>query len=132
MARGKCHPVHKKGSKIDRRNYRPISLTSVICIILEKIIKADILSYLIRNQLITKAQFGFVPNKFCTTNLLESLDTITKTLSDKNVMDIVFLDFAKAFDKVKHQYLIIKLANYGIEGNLLDWIKSFLKTAGKE
>ena len=41
-------------------------------------------------------------------------------------MDIVFLDFAKAFDKVNHQYLITKLANYGIEGNLLDWIKSFL------
>ena len=70
---------------------------------------------------------SFVLKKSCTTNLLESMDTITKLLDEKNDLDIIFLDFAKAFDKVNHQYLITKLANYGIEGNLLNWIISFLK-----
>ena len=86
---------------------------------MEKMIKHEVLKHCINKILLSDAQHGFVPNKSCTTNLLESLDMMTKTLDNKIEMDLIFLDFVKAFDKVNHQLLKLKLENYGIKGNLL-------------
>ena len=97
----------------------------------KKKIKADILSYLVQNKLISKTQHGFVPNKSCTTNLLESLDTMKKILDDKLDLDFIFLGSAKAFDNVNCQYLIVKLASHDIEGALLNWIEPFLNNRRK-
>ena len=98
-------PVFKKGSTLDPNNYRQISLTSVVCKLMEKLVKHEIVIYCIRNKLFSDSQHGFVPNKPCITNLLESLDMMTKNLDSKVEMDLIFLDFAKAFDKVNHQLL---------------------------
>ena len=107
-------------------NYRPVSLTSVPCKIMEKLVKKAIVNHLEANDLISKHQHGFVNKKSCVTNLLECLDYSTKTMSEKNFIDIILLDFAKAFDKVPHRRLLKKIENYGINGRLLLWIKAFL------
>ena len=94
---------------------------------MEKLVKHEIVIHCIENKLFSDSQHGFVPNKSCTTNLFESLDMMTKNLDSKVEMDLIFLDFSKAFDKSNHQLLAFKLENYGINGNLLGWINSFLK-----
>ena len=122
-----CLTSLQKSSTLDPNNYRQISLTSVVCKLMEKMIKHEVLKHCINKRLLSDALHGFVPNKSCTTNLLESLYMMTKTLDNKIEMDLIFLDFAKAFDKVNHQLLKLKLENYGIKGNLLSWISSFLE-----
>ena len=82
------------------------------------------MSHLYKNDLITKRQHGFVRNKACSTNLLESFDMWTKAVSEKQGMDIVFLDYAKAFDKVSHKMLLHKLESYGIGGKLNGYVLS--------
>jgi hypothetical protein len=119
-------PLHKKGSRLDPANYRPVSLTSISCKILERIIRDTVLDHLYKNDLIAKQQHGFVRNKACVTNLLETMDTITNSLAYKKWIDIIFLDFAKAFDKVPHRRLIHKLEANEISGNILKWIVNFL------
>jgi retron-type reverse transcriptase len=76
--------------------------------------------------LIVPGQHGFVPNKACVTNLFETLDLITDALKRRNSVDLVLLDFAKAFDKVSHAKLIQKLEAYGINKTLVKLIESFL------
>jgi retron-type reverse transcriptase len=118
-------PLFKKGSRFERSNYRPVSLTSTICKILESIIRDKVMKYLQLNKLIVPSQHGFVPNKACVTNLLETLDIITDAINKGYSVDLVLLDFAKAFDKVSHSKLIQKLEAYGVNSILVKWIKSF-------
>ncbi|XP_065640687.1 probable RNA-directed DNA polymerase from transposon BS [Hydra vulgaris] len=120
-------PLFKKGDKKDPLNYRPISLTSIPSKIIEKIIRKKLIIYITENNLLTSQQHGFIQNKGCLTNLLETFDIITTEIENGYPVDILFLDFAKAFDKVPHYRLIHKISNYGIKGNILNWIDSFLK-----
>ncbi len=123
-----CPIYKKKGDKLAACNYRPVSLTSILCKILEGIIRTKIEKYLYDNCIITNKQHGFVKQKSCTTNLLETLDVISYSISNNKPVDVVYLDFAKAFDTVPHRRLLHKLDAYGIKGKLLDWIKSFLSS----
>jgi hypothetical protein len=120
-------PLHKKGSRLDPANYRPVSLTSVTCKVMERIIRDTILDHLYSNDLVSVHQHGFVRKKACVTNLLESLDSITCSLAYKKWVDVILLDFAKAFDKVPHKRLVHKLEAYGFTGCLLKWVKDFLR-----
>ena len=119
-------PLFKKGKKTDAANYRPISLTSVVCKVMEKIVKKSLMEFLNKNELISIRQHGFVNNKACITNLLEGADLVTKNLAEKNSVDLLLLDFAKAFDKVPHNLLEYKLKKFGINGDVLNWITAFL------
>ena len=121
-------PIHKKGSKLDPNNYRPVSLTSIICKILEKFVKAAIMNHMKRNKLICEQQHGFVDNKSCVTNLLESVETITWHMWKHEPLDILFLDFAKAFDSVPHKRLLMKLKAYGISEQIVAWVRAFLSS----
>ena len=118
--------IQKKGSKRDVRNYRPVSLTSVICKMLEAIIKNHMLHHLESNSLLSDHQYGFRPGRSCELQLLRIVNEWTLCLDERKPIDILYLDFQKAFDKVPHKRLISKLQAYGIDGNLLSWIKSFL------
>ena len=118
--------IHKKGSKRDVRNYRPVSLTSVICKMLEAIIKNHILHHLELHSLLSDHQYGFRPGRSCELQLLRIVNEWTLCLDERKPIDILYLDFQKAFDKVPHIRLISKLQAYGIDGNLLSWINSFL------
>ena len=119
-------PVHKKGSKAEAENYRPISLTSHIIKIFERLIRKHIVQHLEANQLICKNQHGFQKCKSCLTQLLPHIDHIIKNLQNNTDTDVIYLDYAKAFDKVDHQILLQKLYSYGIRGKLLEWLKSYL------
>lgn len=119
-------PLFKKGIKSDSGNYRPVSLTSVICKIFETIVKNHITDYLENEGLLSKHQYGFRKGKSCTTNLLDFYNCVTKELDLRNSVDIVYIDFQKAFDKVPHQALLHKLKRIGIQGSTFEWIKNWL------
>jgi hypothetical protein len=93
-------PIFKKGSKKIAGNYRPISLTCISCKIMESILKDDIIAHLKRNHVITNNQHGFTKGWSCSTNLLEFMERVTKAADEGKAVDIIYLDFAKAFDKV--------------------------------
>ena len=120
-------PVHKKDSKAEAANYRPISLTSHVIKIFERLVRIHIVQHLQENKLICKNQHGFQKCKSCLTQLLPHIDFIIKNLQNNNDTDVIYLDYAKAFDKVDHQILLEKLFSYGIRGKLLKWIESYLK-----
>ena len=111
-------PIFKKGSKSKASNYRPISLTSQPVKILESIIRSKILQYLSDNSVITHGQHGFVSKKSCFTNLLETFEDWTLAVDLGYGIDVIYLDYSKAFDSVPHLRLIEKLAGYGFSGKL--------------
>ena len=119
-------PLYKKGSKNIPSNYRPVSLTSVVCKILESIIKDAISTHLESNSLIKSSQHGFSSGKSCLTNLLIYLEQVTSEIDKGIPVDTLYLDFAKAFDKVPHHRLIEKIAANGIGGKISKWIQSWL------
>jgi len=93
---------------------------------MEKIVKKALLKHLESNGLLTEKQHGFVPNRSCVTNMLIFMDSLTEAHDNGHISDVVFFDFAKAFDKVPHRPLLQKLVAYGIDGQILKWISSFL------
>ncbi|KAK3101483.1 hypothetical protein FSP39_003928 [Pinctada imbricata] len=119
-------PIHKKGAKHNVSNYRPISLTSIMCKSLEKIIRDQIMSYMESNNLFTEHQHGFRSGHSCVTQLIEVIDNWTEELDKHNSVDTIYLDFQKAFDKVPHRRLLHKLKSYGICGSLYNWLEDFL------
>jgi hypothetical protein len=119
-------PIFKKGSRTIAANYRSVSLTSIFCKLMEKIVRRHFMTYLEQRNFIVKAQHGFVSKKSCTTNLLEALDILTKSLSDGLPVDLVYLDILKAFNMVPHRRLLHKLKGYGEKDDLLKWFESFL------
>ena len=99
-------------------NYRPISLTSTICKILERIIRKQVFTYLSDNELFNETQHGFRGGRSCLSALLDVFDNIMNMLGKDPSVDMVYLDFAKAFDKVDHGILLHKLKDLGITGKL--------------
>ena len=93
-------PIHKKGARNQVCNYRPISLTSIFSKFMESIIKDHLMSHLLTNNLLSAYQFGFIPGRSCTTQLLHVLDYFTQHLDNGNPVDVIYLDFQKAFDSV--------------------------------
>ena len=122
---GHHQQVHK-GSPSEITNYRPISLTCTCCKILETIISSDILQFLYSHNLISKSQHGFLKKHSTSTNLLESVHDWTVSLSNCKSVLIGYIDFKRAFDAISHSKRIHKLKSYGLDGNLLLWISSFL------
>ena len=115
----------EKGKKSSPGKYRPVSLTSVVCKICESIIRDKIMNYMSSNDLFTNSQYGFRPGRSCVTQLLEVLDDWS-VLKDNGIsIDIMYLDFSKAFDTVPHQRLFLKLEKLGFEGSLLNGLRAF-------
>jgi len=119
--------VFKKGVSSDPGNYRPISLTSTVCKVFESIVREDIIKHLTSNNLLSDSQHGFLPKRSCTTQLLAAMEYWTNKIQQGQLVDVLYFDFKKAFDKVPHERLLTKLKAYGITGKLLDWIRSFLQ-----
>ena len=119
-------PIFKKGSWYDTNNYRPVSLTSLVCKVLESLVSEKMTQFFMQHKLITQHQHGFTTGRSCLTNLLTALNDWTSALDNGIGTDVIFLDFQKAFDTVPHCRLIKKLDAYGIKGSLLLWIKDFL------
>ena len=120
------NPIPKKGSRTDPANYRPIAITSIFCRIMERIIHQQISSYLFTNSLLSSSQHGFQTGKSCISNLLETTTDWIYSADTKMPIDVLYLDLTKAFDSVSHPKLIHKLSWFGISGNLLLWLSSFI------
>jgi hypothetical protein len=95
-------PIYKKGKKSTPGNYRPVSLTSVLCKLTEGVIRDHIMNHLYENSLLNPCQHGFVRGRSCITQLLECLDDWTEMLDSGGSIDVIYMDYAKAFDKVAH------------------------------
>jgi len=124
--RANVTPIFKKGTKMDPGNYRPVSLTSVCCKILEGLLKTTIMKHLEANNLVNSSQHGFMAGRSCCTNLLEFLEEVTRAVDEGVPVDVIYLDFAKAFDKVPKERLLEKLRAHGVSGHLLRWIRNWL------
>ena len=119
-------PVHKGGHQGVPSNYRPIALTSQLVKVFEKVIRTKIVDFLEENKLFNVSQHGFRAGRSCLSQLLDHYDRILSLLEKGLNVDSVYLDFAKAFDKVDHNIVLHKLSLLGVRGRLLDWIESFL------
>ena len=95
-------PLYKKGSKTIPNNYRPVSLTSVCCKTLERIIRDALVDYLETNNLLNKNQHGFRAGRSCITQLLEIIEIWSDLLDQGIPWDCIYLDFSKAFDRLDH------------------------------
>ena len=120
-------PIHKKGDRTDPNNYRPVSLTSQVCKVLETVVREKIVKHMKDNKLFSNSQHGFREGRSCLTNLLETLEQWTKIIDEGDCIDVAYLDFRKAFDLVSHQHLLYKMTKYGISGQVYGWVKAFLK-----
>ncbi len=121
-------PLFKKGQRDKPENYRPVSLTSIIGKIFESIIKDNLVEHLDRHKLIRNSQHGFIKSRSCLTNILSFMESVTLHVHEGNPVDIVYLDFAKAFDKVPYERLFRKLEAHGVTGSVLNWIRNWLSS----
>ena len=119
-------PIFKKGNKTDPANYRPVSITSHLIKIFERVLRTHLVSHLEDNELLNKNQHGFRAKRSCLTQLIHHVDHILNCLNSGEEVDCIYLDFAKAFDKVDHKILLAKLNKFGIKGKDYNWIKEFL------
>jgi hypothetical protein len=123
----KVIPIYKgKGSALDVKNYRPISLTNVFCKTLERLIRGKIVSFLQSENLLSPCQSGFRAGLSTLTQLSSAQDFIIDNLNQLRCVDGIYTDLSKAFDTISHNKLLTKLQAYGFQGHLLSWIKSFL------
>ena len=120
-------PKPKDWKEKNPGNYRPISLTAVACKVLETFIRDNIVDHMVRNNFFSDHQHGFTNGISCTTQLLACLDAWTDIIDQGRCVDVIYLDFQKAFDKVPHERLKIKLKGCGIPNQLINWISDFLE-----
>ena len=119
-------PIFKKGDRSDPKNYRPISLTSIISKVFEKTVLKYLLPYLLNNKLITDKQAGFLPNHSTSYQLIEICNTLATNLKHGLATTILFADISRAFDRLSHRGIYCKLDQYGLSLGIRQWIFSFL------
>ena len=119
-------PVHKKGNTQSLKNYRPISLLPICSKIFERLIYNEMFTFFTENNLISPNQWGFRPGDSCVNQLLAVTHEIYKSFQEGFEVRRVFLNISKAFDKVWHEGLPLKLNQNGISGNLLKLLRDFL------
>ena len=123
---GNVTPVFKKDCPSNLKNYRPISLISILAKVMERLVYKHIYNYLIDNNLITSHQSGFTPGDSAVNQLLYITNEFGRALDEGKEVRVVFCDISKAFDRVWHKGLLRKLESIGIRGSLLSWVKNYL------
>ena len=119
-------PLFKKGNKQDPANYRPISLTCILCKTMEHIISSSLTKHFNQNNILYDLQHGFRDRRSCETQLLQLTEDLARNMTEGKQTDLILLAFSKAFDKVNHLKLLYKLQVHGVQGKTLGWIESFL------
>ena len=120
-------PIYKNSGKPQElKSYRPVSLTSVVGKLMERILHNFLSIYIRSNLLISDVQHGFISGRSTTSNLLEYLNEVTRMVDQRNSIDVLCIDLARAFDTVSHDKLLYKLSKIGIGGKLLRWFRSFI------
>ena len=98
--------MFKKGVNTDPGNNRPVTLTSIICKLMQKLVKNQIVSHMTKNKLFSKKHFGFISGRSTTLQLNKVMNELTEILDNGGSIDSVYMNFMKAFDKVPHKRLI--------------------------
>lgn len=126
LKRAQVIPLHKGDSTLDVCNYRPIALLPTLSKIFEKYFSDRLAGFLARYKILSKNQFGFQKGRSTSDAVFDMMDFVAESLNIKSNVMTVLLDLSKAFDSVNHQILANILERYGIRGNCLDWLKSYL------
>ena len=119
-------PIYKKGSKAQAVNYRPVSLTSHVVKVYERVIRKNVVNFLEDNKILSNSQHGFRSGRSCLSQILQHYDEIIEGFLCNQDTDSIYLDYSKAFDKVDHNLLIEKLKRYGFSERFVSWVQSFL------
>ena len=120
-------PLYKGGDRTKPQNYRPVSLTSHVIKIFEKIVRDKLISHINLSNQFNENQHGFRSGRSCVSQLLSHYNNIMEGLENGHDVDVIYLDFAKAFDKVHHGILIRKLQKLNVSGKILAWLTNFLQ-----
>lgn len=120
-------PIPKIINSPEITDYRPISLTSNICKTIEKVISTELIKHCQKLGIFKKLQYGFLPGKSCELLLLNCVHKWLGNLANKIPIDLCFIDFAKAFEKMSHPKLLQKLAILGVHPQIINWIESYLQ-----
>ena len=118
--------VLKKCVQSDPTNYRPVSLTSIACKLMEHVLCSHIRGHLDAHGIVSDTNYGFRARHNAETQLLLMTYDLLYQRDQGHSIDIAILDFSKAFDTVPHHRLLGKLEHYGITGDILCWIEGFL------
>uniref|UniRef100_A0A803J7Q1 Reverse transcriptase domain-containing protein n=1 Tax=Xenopus tropicalis TaxID=8364 RepID=A0A803J7Q1_XENTR len=120
-------PIFKKEVRSQPGNYRPVNLTSVVGKLFEGLLRDHIQNYVVENGIMSSNQHGFRKDRSCQTNLIAFYDEVSKKLDSGDAVDIIYLDFAKAFDTVPHKRLLSKLRSIGLSEVVCTWIENWLQ-----
>ena len=127
MEKSVIFPIKKKPNSKSVNDFRPINITSCICRIFERLLRNAIQLFLCENASLNNSQQGFLKGRSTTTALLRYSNDLSNALNQGQCIDCAYFDFSKAFDSVRHDYLIYKLLRIGISGPLLKWIINYLQ-----
>ena len=119
-------PIFKSGERTSVNNYRPVSLLCIASKVLERLIYNYLCKFIISNDIISQFQFGFLKHRSTTQQLLVFLDRVYHILNSNDGCDVIYLDFKKAFDTMRHHELLSKIWNIGITGSVWLWIREYL------
>ena len=122
----KIIPLHKKGDKLNPRNYRPVAIIPIFSKILERVVFSQIIRYLSENQLLHPNHHSYRKNHNTTTALIQMYDSWVKAVDDGEISGVCLLDMSAAFDIVDHGLLLQKLRLYGFDSSALAWVESYL------
>ena len=116
----------KEGNKTNPTNWRPISQTNLFLKMLEKIVHASLLKYLLDNNLISKYQFGFLPCKSTHQAVFNVIKHMYGSMNNNKVIGAIYLDIAKAFNCISQELLFMKMVRAGFTSNVINWFRSYL------
>ena len=119
-------PIHKNGDRSVPSNYRPVSLLCTTDKVFERVIFKHLYNHFLDNKILTPLQSGFIPGDSTVNQLTYLYDTFCQALDSGKEVRVIFCDISKAFDRVWHKGLLLKLEAAGISGNLLLWFASYL------
>ena len=118
----RINPIFKKGSRTDPANDRPVALTCILCKSLEHIIASQLHTHLDRHNFLCDNQHGLPKYRSCETQSYCTITDFVNALEKGNGVDSIVLDLSKAFDKVHHGRLLVKLRHCGVNGKLHKWV----------
>ena len=124
-------PVHKGGSRADPSQYRPVALTSHIMKVFERVVRKALVIHLEVSDKLPGNQHGFREQRSTLTQLLSHWDEILDLLEQGQTVDVIYTDFAKAFDKCETNVLLHTLKDCGVKGRIGEWIAAFLDPANR-